>query len=136
ANFDILRRIGKKVVEVEAHNLFIFKKKILRYNLIVDALLGVGLRGGARGIYKEMIECVNSSGVPVISVDVPSGLDADTGEAPGACVKARETVTFIAAKRGMFIKQGPRMCGRIVVDTLGVPFSAVKSLAAHTNKGE
>jgi NAD(P)H-hydrate epimerase len=81
-----------------------------------------------------MIERVNFSGIPVISVDIPSGLDVDTGEATGTCVKARETVTFIAAKRGMFIGQGPRMCGRIIVDTLGVPFSAVKSLAKHTNK--
>lgn len=126
ANLDILRRLGQKIIEVEGQNLSIFKRRILRYNLIVDALLGVGLRGEVRGIYKEMIERINASGIPVISVDIPSGLDADTGKILGACVKARKTVTFIAEKRGMRREQGLRMCGKIIVDTLGVPFSAFR----------
>jgi hydroxyethylthiazole kinase-like uncharacterized protein yjeF len=140
-NLDILRRLGKKIIEAEGPegpNISIFKRRISRYNLIVDALLGVGLRGEVRGIYKEMIERINASGVPVISVDIPSGLDADTGKILGACVKARKTVTFISGKRGMRIEQGPRMCGEIVVDTLGVPLSAVKSIweEYEKNSGE
>jgi NAD(P)H-hydrate epimerase len=72
-----------------------------------------------------MIGRINASGVPVISVDIPSGLDADTGKILGSCVKARKTVTFIAGKRGMRREQGPQKCGEIVVDTLGVPLSAL-----------
>ncbi len=133
-NLDILRRLGQKPGEITGPNLTVFKKKVLRYNLIVDALLGVGLRGEVRGIYKEMIECINISGVPVLSVDIPSGLDADTGSIMGVCVNARKTVTFIAGKRGMFVDQGPQKCGEIVVDALGVPRFAVERMVKRHEK--
>jgi NAD(P)H-hydrate epimerase len=133
-NLDILRRLGWSVTGITEKNISVFKRRIIRYNLIVDALLGVGLQGDVRGVYRDIIGCVNASGIAVIAVDIPSGLDADTGEILGACVKARQTVTFIAGKRGMFTGQGPQMCGEIIVENLGVPRSALKSKVVKHEK--
>jgi NAD(P)H-hydrate epimerase len=64
---------------------------------------------------------INDSRAYVIAVDIPSGLDATNGKVLGACVKAEETVTFIARKRGMACGKGPEMCGEVVVSDLGIP---------------
>ncbi len=93
--------------------------------LVIDALLGTGIKGNVSGIYAEMIDIINSSGAPVLSVDVPSGLNADDGSIMGECVEAAVTVTFPAAKRGMFLKDGPRVCGKIVSRDLGVPLDVL-----------
>ncbi len=63
---------------------------------------------------------INASGAYVISIDIPSGLDATTGRILGACVKADKTVTFIAKKKGMMIGSGPSVCGKVVVANLGL----------------
>ncbi len=89
------------------------------YDVIVDALFGVGLRSKVEGIYARCIDAVNKSRAFVLSVDIPSGLDASTGRVLGCCVEADVTVTFIAAKRGMVSGAGKRMCGDIIVSDLG-----------------
>ena len=88
----------------------------------MDAIFGVGLKGRIEGVFRDLIESINSSGAYIISVDIPSGLDADTGEALGACVKADKTVTFVARKRGMVKDKGPGYCGKVIVKDLGFPF--------------
>jgi len=118
-NLEILRRLKSKIIEVTTQN--IFSIKISKYGLIIDALLGVGLSGEVRGIYKDLITLINSSQAHIISVDIPSGLDATTGKILGACVKADKTVTFVAKKRGMVFGEGPKYCGKIVVADLGLP---------------
>ena len=89
--------------------------------LIVDALLGTGISGEVREPYAGAIQAISDSGLPVLSVDIPSGLDCDTGEILGVCVKAECTVTFILPKVGLSLAEGPRVCGRIVVADIGVP---------------
>lgn len=81
--------------------------------LIVDALLGIGLKGPVHGIIASAIHQINSSGLPVVSLDIPSGLNADTGQVENFCVKATATITFIALKAGMFTLDGPDYCGEI-----------------------
>ena len=120
-NLEILLRLKQKITEVEEKNLVLVKNKILRYNLIIDALLGVGLKGEARGIYPDLIGIINTARARVLSVDIPSGLDATTGRVLGCCVKADKTVTFVAKKGGMVTGDGPRYCGRVVVRGLGMP---------------
>ena len=68
-----------------------------------------------------MINSINASGAYVISVDLPSGMDADKGRVLGAAVKAQRTVTFVAAKPGMFLGKGRNLCGEIRVKNLGIP---------------
>ena len=89
---------------------------------VIDALLGVGLRGAPRSPYREAIEAVNSAGAVKVSVDVPSGLDADTGEAPGPVVKADYTVTFHKPKPGLLRRRD--LAGEVVVENIGIPVEA------------
>ncbi|NTV28796.1 MAG: NAD(P)H-hydrate epimerase [Candidatus Omnitrophica bacterium] len=90
-------------------------------DLLVDALFGVGLSRPLQGAFLALVEAVNASGVPVLAVDVPSGLDATTGRVAGACVKADVTVTMACPKTGLFAGAGPRYAGRIVVADIGMP---------------
>lgn len=81
--------------------------------LIVDALLGIGLKGAVHGIIASAINQINASGLPIVSLDIPSGLNADTGQVENFCVKAETTLTFIAHKTGMYTGDGPDYCGNI-----------------------
>lgn len=119
-NLGILIRLQQKIIEVDQENLDMVRSKISRYNLIVDALLGVGLSGKVREIFRELIDIINKSKAYILSVDIPSGLDATKGKILGCCVRADKTVTFMAKKRGMVIGDGPKYCGRVVVRDLGI----------------
>ena len=88
---------------------------------IVDALLGTGSRGAPRGAYAAMIRAANDSGKPVVSADVPSGLDADTGEVYEPCIEARVTVCLALLKRGLVQYPGASAAGHIVVRAIGIP---------------
>ena len=88
--------------------------------LLVDALLGTGLREPPRADFAAAIVALNAAGLPILALDLPSGLDGDTGRAPGAVVQAAATVTFVARKQGLYLADGPRYAGRIFFDDLGV----------------
>jgi ADP-dependent NAD(P)H-hydrate dehydratase / NAD(P)H-hydrate epimerase len=90
-------------------------------DLIVDALLGTGAAGAPRGAVAEAIAAIGSAGVPVVSVDIPSGVDASTGEVPGAAVTADLTVTLHAEKAGLRIMPGLGHAGRVEVAPIGIP---------------
>ena len=88
--------------------------------LIVDAMLGTGVRGAPRGDFADLIARCNAIAAPVLAVDLPSGLDATTGQVAGEAVKADLTVTFIGLKTGLFTAQGPAYTGRVVFDDLDI----------------
>jgi len=90
-------------------------------SLVVDALLGTGLSGPLRLPYPDIIECLNARPLRVLAVDIPSGLDADTGEVATAAVKAEKTVTFALPKKGLFIGKGPERSGEIILADIGMP---------------
>ena len=89
-------------------------------SVVVDALLGIGLHEAPREDAARMIELINASGCPVVAVDVPSGVNASTGEVPGAAVRADVTVTFGAAKVGLAVSPGGLHAGRIHVAPIGL----------------
>ncbi|MFC5741649.1 NAD(P)H-hydrate dehydratase [Dyella tabacisoli] len=89
--------------------------------LHVDALYGTGLRRAPEPAVAVLIERINASGVPVLALDVPSGLNADTGHCPGAAIRASVTVSFIAAKRGLHTGHAAEQVGIVELDTLGLP---------------
>lgn len=91
--------------------------------VIVDALLGIGLRGAPTGEFAAAIEQINQSGLLVLALDIPSGLNADTGAVAGAVVRASLTITFIASKRGLLTGRGAAVCGELVLANLDVPAS-------------
>jgi len=119
SNLDILLKLKQRIVEISPEAAPCIKARSC--GLIIDALLGVGLTGEVRGICQDLIAVINGSRCRVLSVDIPSGLDATTGKVLGCCVKADTTVTFAAKKRGMTAGAGPRVCGRIVVADIGIP---------------
>ncbi len=90
-------------------------------DLIVDALLGTGLSGDVRGDYAAAINAINDSGVPVLAVDIPSGLCADSGSVLGCAVKAAATITFIGLKQGLLTGQAPDCTGDLFFASLDVP---------------
>lgn len=95
------------------------KATVLESGLVVDALLGTGYAGGElKGNYTAAIQQINSSALPVVSVDLPSGLCADTGAAADVSVAASHTVTFIGIKRGLLTGRGPALCGTLHFDDL------------------
>ncbi|MEZ5482500.1 MAG: NAD(P)H-hydrate dehydratase [Porticoccaceae bacterium] len=97
----------------------------LQTGVLVDALLGTGFKGGSSGQAREpfaqAIRCINHSGLPVLAVDIPSGLSGDTGAAGDVVVKADVTVTFIGIKRGLLTGRGPSLCGELLFNDLEVP---------------
>jgi NAD(P)H-hydrate epimerase len=88
---------------------------------LVDALLGTGLTRPVEGTLRTVIEAVNRSGKPVVALDLPSGLDADTGEPLGVAVQARATITFVAPKLGFAAAGAEAYTGVVVVADIGVP---------------
>ena len=92
-----------------------------RADVVIDAIFGIGLNRPIEEPFKSMIESVNRLKKYVIAVDVPSGLDATTGKVLGTCMKARQTVTFTAAKTGLLKASARPFTGKIVVLDIGIP---------------
>lgn len=110
--------------------LFDSRKPPINPDLVIDAVLGFGLRGAARGAAGQAIETINSYSMPVLSVDIPSGVDADTGQVAGEAVKAERTVTFTCPKAGIAIYPGLDHVGTVRIADIGID---KKLIAKHAN---
>lgn len=102
-------------------------------DLIVDALFGTGFSGEITGFTKDIVEMINSSGIRVISVDIPAGLHADTGQFTGPCIKAERTVTMVLPKIGHFFFPGKEMSGKVSVIDIGVPNHVIEEENINLN---
>ncbi len=105
----------------------------LNCELFVDAIFGIGLRGTVDGEIADVIEAINRSSVPIVSVDVPSGLDVDTGSPRGACVRADRTVTIGLPKRGLLLHPGAAFAGQLEVADIGFPEQVVAAQNIEVN---
>lgn len=106
--------------------------------VVVDALLGTGISGDVRPGYARAIEAIAASGLPVLAIDIPSGLCSDTGSVLGCAVRATATVTFIGVKRGLVTGAAPDHTGEVELATLDVPaacYAAVPGIPALTWAG-
>mgnify|MGYP001562106457 FL=1 len=134
-NFQILKKCGIEIDEVKTLNEIKGIDNALKSaELVIDAILGIGVRGEVKSPLKDVIELVNSSGKQILSIDIPSGLDGNTGDVLGVCVKATATVTMGAAKKGFFLKDGPRHVGELTVADIGIPSVLLKRLNDVSNK--
>jgi NAD(P)H-hydrate epimerase len=118
-NLDILEKLGGAPAEVtDASEL----QESLRWaDLVVDALLGTGAQGPARGLMADAIERVNGAARPVVAVDIPSGLGADAPEPPGPAIRAALTVTFALPKRSLVLFPAAAHAGTVRVVDIGIP---------------
>lgn len=121
-NFTILEKIGIPItVWNEAEDSNAQWAPVRESGAVIDAILGTGLKSEVKGLYRDIIERLNGLNVPVLAVDVPSGLDATTGLPLGAAVRATATATFGFLKIGHLIEQGPELAGQVEVIDIGIP---------------
>jgi NAD(P)H-hydrate epimerase len=121
-NFKILEHAGIAIHSfAEAAEVPQFERQLAGASWIVDALLGTGAAGAPRAPLDSVIAAINRHGAPVLAVDVPSGVDCDTGEAPGAAVRAAHTCTFVAMKPGFVTPDARHYTGQIHVLDIGAP---------------
>jgi NAD(P)H-hydrate epimerase len=92
----------------------------IQEGVIVDCLLGIGYKGQLRQPYDKAIKLINAAELPVLAMDIPSGLNADTGAVEDNAVSADVTVTFVAAKAGLFTGKGPALCGEVIYHSLDI----------------
>ena len=101
-------------------------------DVVIDALFGAGLSRPLDGAAASVVDRINQSGLPVLAVDVPSGLDGTTGLAGGAVVAATRTVTFFRRKPGHLLYPGRRLCGDTIVADIGIPASVLETIKPPT----
>jgi NAD(P)H-hydrate epimerase len=124
-NLDILEKLSQPIKTLDLNNSDIaaqVKKLAGDADMLVDAIFGTGLSGLLSSEYKKLIENINALSRPVLAVDIPSGLDCDTGLPLGAAIKAAYTVTFVAMKKGFLVaaKDVNKYTGEIFVASIGV----------------
>ncbi|MGI8671598.1 MAG: NAD(P)H-hydrate dehydratase [Luteitalea sp.] len=121
-NLEVLGRLGVSVVEIGDEQAWeLHFSEISTCDVIVDAMFGTGLREPLQGMYPTIVGDLNGSGIPVVSVDVPSGLLADTHAVNGEAVRAVLTVTLAAPKICHILPPAQRLCGELVVADIGIP---------------
>jgi NAD(P)H-hydrate epimerase len=127
-NFHILQRSGLSItVCMPPLDLKAVERHLAPAAWIVDALFGTGLSGPVRPPYDRVITAINASGRPVLAVDLPSGLDCDTGLSLGATVRAAHTATFVAEKIGFTETAARQWLGEVHVIDIGAPRAAVSA---------
>jgi NAD(P)H-hydrate epimerase len=100
--------------------------------LIIDAIFGTGLNRAPEEPFPQIVGTLRKMRIPILSVDVPSGLDCDTGKPLGPCMHAKRTVTFVAEKVGFATPQAAEYLGEIVVVDIGCPRELIEEVARGT----
>lgn len=118
-NFEIVKNIGVAIFEIGSVDEL---REFLDWcDIVVDALLGTGIKGEVKGFLGEVIREINSSGKPIVAIDLPSGLEASTGKVCGPCIKANWTFTMCLPKLGLWLYPGAYYAGRIFVVDISIP---------------
>ena len=121
-NLEILGRLGVTVVEVADSQAWeLHFSEVSDCTLIVDAIFGTGLNAPLSGFIESVVTDVNASGIPIVSIDVPSGLSADTCDPPGTSIEAGMTVTLAAPKLPLVLPPGELRAGDVVIADIGIP---------------
>lgn len=132
-NLNIIDKMGVELIELEVEKLEEIKGTIQNSDLIIDAILGTGLHGRVTGLKAKIIDLINVAGKETVAIDIPSGLDADTGKIEGPCTKASHTITLALPKIGLLLFPGASYTGKVTVVDIGIPGYLLKNKKLKTN---
>ncbi|MBT3311897.1 MAG: NAD(P)H-hydrate dehydratase [Desulfobacterales bacterium] len=128
ANLNLLSGLDIEVLEIPDNESFIENRmSIIHQHILIDSIFGTGLNSDVKGFYREFIEFINSLKRRVFAVDIPSGLNSDTGQPCGTCIKAEATVTFGHPKIGHFLLPGAEYSGELEIIDIGIPGHITKN---------
>ena len=129
-NLNIWQKLGQPFYQVnQVNGINIVKVALLNTHLVVDALYGTGFRGAVNEKVGRVIELINASNLPVVALDIPSGLLADSGQTNGPCIRANHTVTFGLPKLGLVVEPGASFTGELHVADISLPKLLTESKA-------
>ena len=123
ANLDILERMGQRIESLnpaDSDTAARVADFAAGADMLVDSLFGTGLSGPIRDDYRRLIESLNACECPILAVDIPSGLDCDTGQPLGTAIEASWTVTFVAVKKGFTFAHATQYTGEVFVASIGI----------------
>ena len=126
-NLEILYKMKVSIEEVL--NIEKVGEALKNSTTIVDAMLGTGVDGEIKDSFKQVIKIINNlKGKTVYAIDIPTGLDCNTGDILGECIMANKTITFVAPKVGFILKNGPAFCGEVIIVDISIPTELVISV--------
>jgi NAD(P)H-hydrate epimerase len=129
ANLDVLGRLGVTVVEINDEQAWeLHSSEVSRCTLIVDAIFGTGLKSPLAGMLETVVADVNTSGIPIVAIDLPSGMSADTPHLIGDCIDASMTVTLAAPKLPLVLPPAEARAGDVVIADIGIPGDVIDGL--------
>ena len=127
-HLDVLLKTEVEVIELKSHRDWDKAKFAAALaGCLVDALVGTGFRGEIDGSMAELVKIINTAGKLVVAVDMPSGVDADTGQVRGIAVQASHTVTFGLPKPGLLLQPGASLSGEVTVADIGIPVEILRT---------
>jgi len=133
-NFHIFLRMKGEIIPVPSSKDYQkIKKDLEKFDLLIDGIFGTGLDAEVRGYYREVIDHINTLQKPIVAIDIPSGLDANTGKPLGTAIRASLTVTFGVPKVGHLISPGLDYVGMVKVIDIGIPRRLVEEEEIHTH---
>lgn len=125
-NYVILKNMGVKINHINNYeDAAELRESVLRCDLVIDGLFGTGLSRKLEGIYDLVVSIINENSKLTISIDVPSGMNGNTGEILGNCVRAKKTITFQCYKKGFIAYGTDKFTGEIIVEEIGIPYEVV-----------
>lgn len=128
-NWEIVKEAGVKWHLLQDDNSFyLLKLSLNQCQLVIDGIFGTGFQGNPTGNVSRAIKIINDSSCPVLAIDVPSGLEADTGKVGEPCITAEYTVTFAWAKRGLLTYPGKELVGKLEVADISIPSQVLELL--------
>lgn len=128
ANYQVLNKLGLPLQVIAPGDSL---PDLSAFDFVVDAILGTGVQGGLRGFLAEVVERLNAAAKPIVAVDLPTGMNADTGAGEGPCVRAQLTVTIGARKAGLLFSPAREHAGELLVADVGFPEVAFQNVAPH-----
>jgi hydroxyethylthiazole kinase-like uncharacterized protein yjeF len=132
-NLNVIRNMGAKIIKINNNeDLDILRESIIHSETTIDAIFGTGLSRKVEGIYSLAITIINENSKYILSIDVPSGFECNSGKTMGNCIKSNKTVTFELYKKGFLAYNSDLFTGQIVIEGIGVPRSVVDKF--HENE--